>query len=123
MKIHVIHHPDEALVRIFSVMISNERKIMATIEELTQAVADVKAIVDQFGPAVNAFEARITQLLVGQIPPNVQAAVDRAVEDLKAVAGSGSAALADAADGIDEAAQPPSPPPADTTPPPADQPA
>ena len=67
---------------------------MATVQELLD-------VVKQIGPAIDAFEARITALLaqVGQVPPEVQAGIDEALATLKAD-------LADAADGVDEAAAP-----------------
>lgn len=114
MKLHIVHHPDEALVRILCSVIESERQIMATLEDLTQAVADAKTAVDQFPAAVDALEAKITAALANAgLTAEQQAAIDGAVADLRGVSNTAQGAVADAADGIDEAAQTPSEPPAD----------
>jgi uncharacterized protein YoxC len=116
VKIHVIHHPDEALLRYLSCIASIERKIMATLADLTQAVADVKTAVDQFPAAVDALEAKITAALANAgLTAEQQAAVDGAVADLRNVANTAQGAVTDAADGIDEAAATPAAPPSDGT--------
>jgi hypothetical protein len=78
------------------------RKNMATTQELVD-------IVNQIGPAIDAFEARITALVKNStIPAADQANIDAAVAALRAD-------LADAADGVDEA-DVPAAPPSDTPP-------
>jgi hypothetical protein len=90
------------LQEIKSIGVSN----MSTSTELVvlaQAIADEVA---KFAPAVDALEAAVTAALAqvpGGIPPEVQADIDAAVAILQGVADNATKAVADAADGLDEA--------------------
>lgn len=79
---------------------------MATSAEVLAESKALRVKVDAFGPAVNAFEARITALLkqVGGVPADVQADLDAAFAELRAAGDSADTTAADAADGVDEAA-------------------
>ena len=79
---------------------------MATTAELVEIANVAAAEIAKFGPAVNALEAAITAALakLPTIPPAAQADIDAAVATLQGVVTDAQAALADAADGVDEAA-------------------
>lgn len=85
-------------------------KTMSTVQDLVDAVAEVKTAVGQIPAAVDALEAKITEIgkRVG-LSPEDQAALDQAVTDLRDVVGTANAAAADAGDGVDEAAIVPTP--------------
>ena len=96
-----------AVDRIVTAINLKGSNIMEKIEELVAVVADVKAKVEAFGPAVDAFEARITAILKDSgLSAEDKAKIETAVADLKAVAVSAKVATDDAADGVDEAAAP-----------------
>ena len=96
-----------AVDRIVAAINLKGSNIMEQIEELVAVVADVKAKVEGFVPAVNAFEARITDIIKNSgLSAEDKAKVEAAVADLKAVAVTAKAATDDAADGVDEAAAP-----------------
>ncbi len=118
------------LVALLNAILKQGTTIMATTKELVevanaaaQGITDVGAEVVKFGPAVDAFEARITELVkqIGNPTTEQQADIDAAVATLRSAGTSAAAtltaaqnALADAADGVDEAALviPPAPEPA-----------
>jgi hypothetical protein len=78
--------------------------IMATVDDLVSAVDVVKVEVAKIGPAVDALEAKITVALANSgISAEAQAKIDAAVADLQGIAAGVAAAVADAADGVDEA--------------------
>lgn len=67
---------------------------------MTQLVDDVVAAVAKIGPAINALEAKITEVLANSgMSQADKDALTQAVADLKA-------AFDDASDGVDEAAPP-----------------
>ncbi len=70
---------------------------MATSKELLELVKQVR-------PAIDKLEASVTEALsrIPSIPAEVQADIDEAFDTIKSD-------LADAADGVDEAATPPNP--------------
>jgi hypothetical protein len=117
MRIDIYHHftapDDEIRARLVGIQsaikgLSNQgTQIMATVLELKAAAEAAVAAVASVGEAVNALEAKITEALASvTIPPEVQAAIDEAFASFNAIAGSATAAVADAADGVDEAKQP-----------------
>jgi len=78
---------------------------MATTKELvTVANAAAQGITD-LGTAINALEAKITEALakIPSIPVEAQNDIDAAVATLQKAATDAAAAVADAADGVDEA--------------------
>jgi uncharacterized protein YoxC len=99
-----------AIDRLVLAITSKGNGIMEQIDELVATVADVKAKVESFGPAVDAFEARITDLIKNSgMSEEDKAKVAAAVADLKAVATTAQGAVDDAANGVDEAAGTPAP--------------
>ncbi len=99
------------IYRVLSLLLVDQRKIMATGQELVNAVAALKANVESFPGVVDGLEARITAAIAaaGGVPADVQAAIDTAFADATAALATGQAAVADALDGVDEAAVPPAP--------------
>jgi predicted sugar kinase len=83
--------------------------IMASAADLKALANTIKDEVGKFGPAVDALEAAITAALakLPTVPADVQADIDEAFDTLGAVLTSAQAAVADAADGVDEAAPTP----------------
>ena len=130
ININVYLHGLDDLAEIKSILKQLQQQgasIMATAEELVQVVTDVVTAVDgieaavaPIAPAVDALEAKVTealsQLPPGTIPAEVQVKIDAAVATLRgvvtkaaAVVTAANAAVADATDGIDEAAAPANP--------------
>lgn len=73
------------------------------VDHMTQEVDDLVEQVAKVGPAINAFEARITAILAASgMSAEDKAKIVQATADLKGD-------LADADDGVDEAATPPTP--------------
>lgn len=109
MKLHIIHHPDETLVRLLSSVINNERRIMATIEELVGAVDELTEAVNDVGTAVDEMEVKLTEALKNAgLTPEQQAAVDAALEGVRGATQKARDVAADARDGVDESQTPPS---------------
>lgn len=87
-------------------------------QDILDAVKDVKAAVEQFPAAIDKLEADVTAA-INKSTTMSQAdkdALTQATADLRSSLTTATTALADAADGIDEAANPPggggTPPPA-----------
>lgn len=74
-------------------------------DQLTQVANDLKAAVAPIPGAIDGFEARITQLVKDSgVPADVAAQFDAALSDLRSTITNVNTAVADAADGVDEAA-------------------
>lgn len=73
-------------------------------------MADVGAAVAKIPGAIDAFEARITELLNNSgMSQEDKDAITKATADLRTATGVALAAAADAADGVDEGAGTPAP--------------
>lgn len=92
---------------------------MATLDDLVVQVGNISTAVTALAPAINSLEAKVTAALASAgISAADQAKIDTAFAALKTAGDQINAAVADANDGVDEAANPA---PADTTTqPPAD---
>lgn len=117
--------PDHArIVDLIRTILKGQQRIMATLDELLQqakdtrqAITDLGVSVDAIPPAIDALEAAVTAAIeAGGISDENQAKIDEAFEtlrtgadDLAAKKAKLDAAAADAADGVDEAATPPTP--------------
>ena len=84
---------------------------MATAKEVKELALGIATSVGPLANAINALEAAVTALKaqVGTIPADVQQDLDDAFAALRGVSDGVNAAVADATDGVDEAA--PTPPP------------
>ena len=82
------------VVAMLQTIISQGKQAMATAKQ-------VLALAQQIRTAVDTLEAKITEALarIPNVPPDVQADIDAAFDVL-------TASVADAADGVDEAATP-----------------
>lgn len=78
-------------------------KLMTDFDDLSAVVGEVKAAVSKIPPAIDKFEARITELLKKIITPAQMQQVKDAVAELRGVVSTADAAVADAADETDEA--------------------
>ena len=80
------------------------RKIMATSKELLELAKAVATEVGNLGTAINTLEAAVTAALakIPSIPPEVQTEIDEAMAALQTAFTDATAAVADAADGVDE---------------------
>ena len=105
IRIDIGNRHDAAILARLDFLYLNQRAIMATLEELVAAAAEVAAQVPVVADAVNALEAKITEVLsqVGGLTPEQQAAIDGAVASLRGAVAGLTAVSADAADGVDEA--------------------
>lgn len=81
-------------------------KMDQDISDLQQAITDIGTAVDQLPGMVDAFEARITDIIKNStgMPAEDRAALKQATVDLRSKATKIAEAIADATDGIDEAA-------------------
>jgi phage shock protein A len=79
-------------------------KTMATVEQLAQAVTDLKAAVAPLPQAIDDLEAKITAALAGALTPEQQAKIDAAFAEVGETMSTVATALADASDGVDEGA-------------------
>ncbi len=78
----------------------------AQIQTLTEAVSEIKDALPAVAGAIDALEAKITAIAnSGGMSAEDRAAIAQATDDLRAAAASLGAAVSDANDGIDEAAQ------------------
>jgi hypothetical protein len=114
---------DGELLRRFDSLAANVQSqgasIMATVQELSQAVSDLNGAFAPLPQAINDLEAKVTAAVASAgISAADQAALDQAIADIKNLTAGVSSAVTDATDGVDEAAAPPAP--ADGTAPPAD---
>ena len=74
-------------------------------DQFTQVAQDLKDAVAPLPGAIDAFEARITQLIKDAgVTPEVAAQFDAALADLKNTVAGVQTDVADATDGVDEAA-------------------
>lgn len=90
----VFIHFDEVSSHKLDEILTQGGLIMATVDDLVGVVQEVVA-------AVNTLEAKVTEALKGErISAETQAKLDQALADLRG-------AVADAADGVDEADAPP----------------
>lgn len=97
LHIHV-HSPGHAEI------MTGIRRIINQGEAMSEASKELLDVVNAIPPAVDAFEARITEILSRPAidTPETKADIAAAVATLRG-------ALADAADGVDEAATPATP--------------
>jgi hypothetical protein len=116
MRIDVYHHDTmvgedvvESLRSIRRLLHELKLQGVSNMSTSTELVVLAQAIADEvakFAPAVDALEAAVTAALAqvpGGVPPAVQADIDAAVAILQGVADNATKAVADAADGLDEA--------------------
>lgn len=93
--------------RFLSALLKQGNTMTQLVDDLVTEVANVKAAVATFAPAVDALEAKITAILATSgITAADAAAITQAIADLKGVATTAATAVADAGDGVDEAATP-----------------
>jgi hypothetical protein len=107
MDLHVYFHnvPDLGLAGALANLQQQGAAQMATTQELVALANATAAEVAKFGPAVDALEAAVTAALakIPTIPPQAQADIDAAFAALQGAVTGAQAAVADAADGVDEA--------------------
>ena len=77
----------------------------ATTKELIEVANAASQGITDLAAAINALEAAVTAALdkLPEVPADVQADIDAAVDTLRTAAHNAAAAVADAADGVDEA--------------------
>ena len=80
-------------------LILQGNKLMATTQELLDAVAALSAAVQPLPAAIDALEAAVAA--AGGIPPADQANIDAAVQSLRDITTNVTAAVTDATDGPD----------------------
>jgi hypothetical protein len=80
-------------------------RTMASTAELLALAKLAAEVISKFGPAVDALEAAVTAALakLPMIPAEAQAEIDETFATIRGIVDTGNAALADAADGVDEA--------------------
>ena len=109
IRIDIGNKHDAAILARLDYLAYQGKKIMATLEELVGVATSIAAQVPVVADAVNALEAKVTEVLsqVGGLTPEQQAAIDEAFATLTGAVGGLSVAIADAGDGVDEAAPAP----------------
>ena len=97
----VLHRLDQIVTLINKTGVT----IMASTTELLALSKTAAEVISKFGPAVDALEAAVTAALakLPSIPAEAQAEIDEAFLNIQGIVAGGNAALADAADGVDEA--------------------
>jgi hypothetical protein len=107
LDLHVYFHnvPDASLLGALAQLKTQGALQMATTQELVALANATAAEVAKFGPAVDALEAAVTAALakIPTIPADAQADIDAAFATLQGAVSGAQAAVADAADGVDEA--------------------
>ncbi len=88
IHVHQHHSTEQQLTQrldaIFTRLLTMELKLMATMQDILNEVANEKTEIDSVSALISQLQQQIAGLLKGNIPPDVQAQIDSAFAELQA---------------------------------------